>query len=86
MDERRRSKSSKSTHKGSLNHLKYQLKQQPKEHFNHVTKSIQMATDEGFITNVYLEDWSNGMETSKEYVFDYLDFLSEQPIARVFIT
>jgi len=71
--------------KGSLNHLKYQLKQQPKEHFNHVAKSIQMAADEGFTTNVYLEDWSNGMETSKEYVFDYLDFLSEQPIARVLL-
>ena len=71
--------------KGSLNHLKYQLKQQPKEHFNQVAKSIQRASDEGFITNVYLEDWSNGMVGSKEYVFDYIDFLAEQPIARILL-
>jgi len=71
--------------KGSLNHLKYQLKQQPKEHFNQVAKSIQRASDEGFTTNVYLEDWSNGMVGSKEYVFDYIDFLAEQPIARILL-
>ena len=27
---------------------------------------------------MYLEDWSNGMRNSKDYVFEYLDFLTSQ--------
>ena len=47
--------------KGSLNHLKYQLKQTPKEHFKLVENEIRLASKNKIITNVYLEDWSNGM-------------------------
>ena len=71
--------------KGSLNHLKYQLKQKPEEHFNNIEHAIKQALDNGFKTNVYLEDWSNGMRNSEAYVFDYLDFLSAQPIERVLL-
>ena len=71
--------------KGSLNHLKYQLKQKPEEHFNNIEHAIKQALDHGFKTNVYLEDWSNGMRNSEAYVFDYLDFLSAQPIERVLL-
>ena len=71
--------------KGSLNHLKFQLKQKPKGHFKNIAKSIQMGVDEGFSTNVYLEDWSNGMANSEDYVYEYLDFISEQKIARVIL-
>ena len=71
--------------KGSLNHLKFQLKQTPKKHFINISKSIQEADKAGFITNVYLEDWSNGMHHSKDYVFEYLEFLSQQPIKRVLL-
>lgn len=71
--------------KGSLNHLKYQLKQKPEEHFNNIEHAINQAVDHGFKTNVYLEDWSNGMRNSEAYVFDYLEFLSAQPIERVLL-
>jgi D-citramalate synthase len=71
--------------KGSLNHLKYQLKQKPEEHFNNIEHAIKQALDHGFKTNIYLEDWSNGMRNSEAYVFDYLDFLSAQPIERVLL-
>ena len=71
--------------KGSLNHLKYQLKQKPEEHFNNIEHTIKQAVDHGLKTNVYLEDWSNGMRNSEVYVFDYLDFLSAQPIERVLL-
>ena len=71
--------------KGSLNHLKYQLKQKPAEHFNNIQQTIKQAGDKGFKTNVYFEDWSNGMRHSESYVYDYLDFLSEQPIERVLL-
>ena len=71
--------------KGSLNHLKYQLNQKPLEHFNNVKQTIKLGKEQGFKTNVYLEDWSNGMRHSESYVFDYLDFLSDQPIERVLL-
>ena len=71
--------------KGSLNHLKYQLKQTPKAHFNAIEKNLNEARSKGIETNVYLEDWSNGMRHSKTYVLDYLDFLSEQSVKRILL-
>ncbi len=71
--------------KGSLNHLTYQLKKKPEEHFEDVAKEIAAAQREGLKCNVYLEDWSNGMRNSKEYVLQYLDFLQEQPVERVML-
>ena len=46
--------------KGSLNHLKYQLKKTPKDHFNDISKVLKKASAKKIITNIYLEDWSNG--------------------------
>src|SRR5579872_1948929 len=53
--------------KGSLNHLTYQLKKTPEQHFREVGESIAYAKENGIETNVYLEDWSNGMRHSREY-------------------
>ena len=71
--------------KGSLNHLTYQLKKKPSEHFDEIAQVIQLATQKGLQCNVYLEDWSNGMRNSREYVLQYLDFLQHQPIQRVLL-
>ena len=71
--------------KGSLNHLKHQLKKTPVQHFAEISDIFILASKHGISSNVYLEDWSNGMRNSPEYVFQYLDFLSEQPIKRVLI-
>lgn len=71
--------------KGSLNHLTHQLKKSPQEHFNEIETVINLAEKQGIKTNVYLEDWSNGMKNSPEYVFDYLNFLSKQKIERVLL-
>ncbi len=71
--------------KGSLNHLKYQLKKEPVEHFKSISKNISEAKKIGIETNVYLEDWSNGMRNSKKYVFEYLNFISNEPIKRVLL-
>lgn len=71
--------------KGSLNHLTHQLKKTPEEHFGEVAAVISYAKRAGIETNVYLEDWSNGMRNSKEYVLDYIDFLQTQPIKRVLL-
>lgn len=71
--------------KGSLNHLTHQLKKTPEQHFEEIANIIASAKREGIDTNVYLEDWSNGMKNSPEYVHQYLAFLSEQPIKRILL-
>ncbi|MFM6948344.1 MAG: alpha-isopropylmalate synthase regulatory domain-containing protein [Aquirufa sp.] len=71
--------------KGSLNHLKHQLKKSPEQHFKEIKETIELAKSKGLEVNVYLEDWSNGMRNSKEYVIDYLNFLKDQPIKRVLL-
>lgn len=71
--------------KGSLNHLTHQLKKTPEQHFAEIKETIELAQKEGIATNVYLEDWSNGMRNSPEYVFQYLAFLATQPIARILL-
>lgn len=71
--------------KGSLNHLTYQLKKTPEQHFKGIKEVIELAQNAGIETNVYLEDWSNGMRKSKDYVFQFLDFLETQPIKRVLL-
>lgn len=71
--------------KGSLNHLTHQLRKSPQQHFDEVAAVIESAADRGIRTNVYLEDWSNGMHHSPDYVLKYLDFLSSQPIDRIML-
>jgi len=71
--------------KGSLNHLTHQLKKTPRQHFNAIKRVVEQAKKQRITTNVYLEDWSNGMRNSKEYVFEFLDFLSKQPVKRVLL-
>ena len=71
--------------KGSLNHLTYQLKKTPNQHFKEISENILLAKKKGIETNVYLEDWSNGMRNSKNYVLEFLEFLSTQPIKRIML-
>ncbi len=71
--------------KGSLNHLTHQLKQTPEEHFNNIAETIALGHSKGIATNVYLEDWSNGMRNAQDYVFSFLDFLATQNIKRILL-
>ena len=71
--------------KGSLNHLTHQLKKTPEEHFKGIEEVIGLAQEVGITTNVYLEDWSNGMRNSEAYVFQFLDFLTQQPVKRILL-
>jgi D-citramalate synthase len=71
--------------KGSLNHLTHQLKKKPEQHFAEVAAAIGLAKRKGLDTNVYLEDWSNGMRHSRDYVYQYLDFLQHQPVKRIML-
>ena len=71
--------------KGSLNHLTHQLKKTANQHFTEITEVVSLASDKGVETNVYLEDWSNGMRNSPAYVFEFLDFLVTQPVVRILL-
>lgn len=71
--------------KGSLNHLTHQLKKTPEQHFAEVAEVIALARSKNILSNVYLEDWSNGMRNSPEYVLDYVAFLASQPIERILL-
>ncbi len=71
--------------KGSLNHLTHQLKKTPQQHFDAIANSIALATEKGIKTNIYLEDWSNGMKSSPDYVYKFLEFLSTQNIERILL-
>ncbi len=69
--------------KGSLEHCTYQLsKTPPGEHLADVRKSISTAKEMGLTVNIYLEDWSNGMRNSKDYVFHMMDGLKDEPVKR----
>ena len=71
--------------KGSLNHLKFQLKKTPEQHFLEIKEVVDLAQKAGIRTNVYLEDWSNGMHNSPDYVFQFLDFLVKLPLERILL-
>mgnify|MGYP000517393753 FL=1 len=68
--------------KGSLKHCTQQLHKSPEEHIQDILHSVEYATEQGFDVNLYLEDWSNGMKDSAEYVYKLLDVLSKTAIKR----
>lgn len=68
--------------KGSLKHCSYQLKKTPEEHIADIKKVLANARDMGIAVNVYLEDWSNGMRNSEDYVFFMVDALKNENIKR----
>ena len=68
--------------KGSEKHCKNQLGKTVEEHIDDIMQSIDYATSKGFTVNLYLEDWSNGMKDSPEYVYAMMDALSQTKVRR----
>ncbi len=63
--------------KGSLKHCTQQLHKTPEEHISDIRKELEYAASKGISVNLYLEDWSNGMKDSPEYVYQLMDALLE---------
>ena len=61
--------------KGSLKHCVHQLHKTPEEHIADVKQELVYAKQSGLSVNLYLEDWSNGMKDSPDYVFQLMDSL-----------
>jgi len=68
--------------KGSLKHCKHQLKKTPEQHITDIKQVLCNAREMGISVNVYLEDWSNGMRESEEYVYFMVDSLKNESIKR----
>ena len=68
--------------KGSLRHLEKQLRKTPERHVNDIKEIIRKAEVIDMQVNIYLEDWSNGMIHSEEYVYYMLDSLKDENIQR----
>lgn len=68
--------------KGSLRHLEKQLRKTPEQHVSDIKGIIKKADTLEMDVNIYLEDWSNGMISSPEYVLFILDSLKDENILR----
>ena len=68
--------------KGSERHCVKQLQKTADEHIADILRSLEYARDRGIDVNVYLEDWSNGMKHSPEYVYRMLDILVKTNVRR----
>ncbi len=71
--------------KGSVKHVMGQLRKTPEEHMADVAKVVSKATEMGISVNVYLEDWSNGMLTSPEYVYFAVGELKKMNVNRIML-
>lgn len=68
--------------KGSRKHCEGQLHKTIGEHVADIRRTVAYAHEKGVSINVYLEDWSNGMKDSPDYVFALMESLSDLPIER----
>lgn len=68
--------------KGSRRHCELQLRKTPEQHIADIKAEIAYADSLGIAVNVYLEDWSNGMKSSPDYVYQMVDALSQTSVRR----
>jgi D-citramalate synthase len=71
--------------KGSLKHVTQQLRKSPDEHLADIRKVLENADEMGIKVNIYLEDWSNGMRNSREYVHYMIQNLKDEKIVRIML-
>ena len=71
--------------KGSLKHVTQQLRKTPEQHVADIKKVLKNAEELGISVNIYLEDWSNGMRNSKEYVHFMIQNLKDEKIDRIML-
>ena len=71
--------------KGSELHCRKQLGLTPATHWKRIAETVSYAKKRRIRVNVYLEDWSNGVRDSFDYVFGMVQALRELPIDRVYL-
>ena len=68
--------------KGSRRHCEGQLKKTLEQHVRDIKETLEYADRKGVAVSIYLEDWSNGMKNSPEYVFGLMDELKDSNVER----
>lgn len=71
--------------KGSLKHCQSQLGKTMEEHVADIIRTIEYAGEKSIRTNIYLEDWSNGISDSPEYVWYITGRLAEFGVERIML-
>lgn len=71
--------------KGSLKHVTLQLKKTPEQHAQDISVICEYAKQKGITVHVYLEDWSNGIQDSPDYVMFLIHKLEEFGVKRVML-
>ena len=71
--------------KGSERHCRTQLGLSPQEHRDAVALTARNASRERIRLNAYLEDWSNGVRDSFDYVFAMVEQLIESGVERIYL-
>ncbi len=71
--------------KGSEKHCRLQLGMTPAEHFLAIKEEVERAVKASLEVNLYLEDWSNGMKNSPDYVHALMENVKTLPIRRIML-
>lgn len=71
--------------KGSYKHVTEQLRKTPEQHIADIRKVIEYADSQDVRVNVYLEDWSNGMRSSRDYVHFMIKELLKLNVDRIML-
>ncbi len=66
--------------KGSEKHCREQLRKTLDEHVEDILTTVAYALEKQLSVNVYLEDWSNGYQDSRDYVYKLVDRLQDSGI------
>ena len=71
--------------KGSEHHCRVQLKKSVEAHLKDIASTVEYAISKDLSVNVYLEDWSQGMQNSESYVMTLTEGLARLPVRRVML-
>lgn len=71
--------------KGSRRHCEEQLRVSPERHFKAISETVRYAHQRGLTTNVFLEDWSSGVQHSFDYVFGHVQNLAALGVKRIYL-
>jgi len=71
--------------KGSRRHCEEQLRLTPERHFKEIAETIRAARARKLCVNLYLEDWSQGVRDSFDYVFAHVQNLTGLGVRRVYL-
>ena len=71
--------------KGSRRHLTKQLGKTLEQHIKDIQNTIRYANDNDVLVNVYLEDWSNGIQQDESYVFELTESILKEHVERIML-